>query len=366
MSPKSAAFAAAAAYAVVADAQMYTNPVLARDFPDPTVMRGNDGNFYAYATMGSGHRLQVAASPNLIDWTYHGEALDAPSWLGPNSWAPDVQFHDGLYYMYYAGSNGTSGNMCIGVATSKNPLGPFTDARGGSPMYCDPSFEAIDPKSYDDPASGNTYMYFGSDFYPLHAIQLSSNRTSIAVGAVATIVLQPNASSAYENLIEGSWLHLDDAGWYNLFYSGDNCCGANARYAVMVARSASPTGPFERLGTADGSGSSIILSEDTGNTGFVAPGHNSLVVDDAGQVWMYYHAYATGTNVGGPRMLMMDRVWFNSTTGTSTSSNGNSGKGSPDASAPWPSLGNGGQPSSTPQQGPVVKKTTTAQKVALK
>ena len=40
----------------------------------------------------------------------------------------------------------------------------------------------------------------------------------------------------YQRLVEGAWVHRRD-GWYYLFYSGDNCCGPNAHYATLVARS---------------------------------------------------------------------------------------------------------------------------------
>jgi hypothetical protein len=52
--------------AVASAAAAYKNPVLPMDFPDPTVVKGLDGNYYAYATMGNGHRLQVAASADLV------------------------------------------------------------------------------------------------------------------------------------------------------------------------------------------------------------------------------------------------------------------------------------------------------------
>ena len=45
--------------------------------------------------------------------------------------------------------------------------------------------------------------------------------------------------------------------FYYLFYSGDNCCGPKAHYAVMVARSRSATGPFETLATATGAPNSV-------------------------------------------------------------------------------------------------------------
>lgn len=94
-----------------------------------------------------------------MTWTYHGEVLSPPSWMGPNSWAPDVSLHDGEYFMYFAAS-GPNNVMCLTVATSAAPLGPFQVLTGG-PLLCSNTthpFGALDPKSWDDPATGKTYL----------------------------------------------------------------------------------------------------------------------------------------------------------------------------------------------------------------
>ena len=72
-------------------------------------------------------------------------------------------------------------------------------------------------------------------------------------------------------------------GYYYLFYSGDNCCGKGAHYAVMVARSRSATGPFEARAGA--------ILEARGS--WHAPGHNSVVEDERGDSWIVYHAVDT-------------------------------------------------------------------------
>ena len=94
---------------VAAQSARSVNPVLNKDFPDPSVARAANGTFYAYATMGNGHHLQVASSPNLVNWTYLGEAMPRPpNWTsGGCFWAPDVQRHGDTFFMYYAASTKT-------------------------------------------------------------------------------------------------------------------------------------------------------------------------------------------------------------------------------------------------------------------
>lgn len=41
----------------------------------------------------------------------------------------------------------------IGVATALSARGPFVDT--GVPLLCGTQFETLDPKSFDDPATGN-------------------------------------------------------------------------------------------------------------------------------------------------------------------------------------------------------------------
>ena len=116
----------------------------------------------------------------------------------------------------------------------------------GHPLQCGKEFINIDPMAFDDPVSGKHLLYWGSGFAPIKVQELSRDRMSFAPGSVHRDLVWPAPSrNSFPALVEGAWVvHRD--GRYYLFYSGDNCCGAKANYAVMVARSNSPLGPFER------------------------------------------------------------------------------------------------------------------------
>lgn len=269
------------------------NPVNNFNFPDPTVINVN-GNYYAYATNsmhdGKMINIQVASSKDLFNWKYEGDALPRkPEWASHTQryWAPDVLFDSGLheYVMYYsAQNNDTSLNMCIGVAFAKAPTGPFIDS--GSPILQGKDFSNIDPMAMIDPKTGKKLLYWGSDFAPLKVRELNDDWKSFKAGSFPTPIMFPGKEKEYSKLIEGSWVDYHD-GKYYLYYSGDNCCGDNANYAVMVARADNAFGPFERLGEANGSGSSVILEKDKN---WFAPGHNSIVRDNKGNTWIAYHA----------------------------------------------------------------------------
>jgi len=298
----------------------YANPVLDADFPDPAVLRAPDGSYYAYATQTQrdGHwiNIQVARSSDLAHWNDLGDALGAkPAWASTTQdfWAPHVVRDGARYIMYFSAKPNTSDErhgLCLGVATSASPAGPFTDM--GHPLQCGEGFVNIDPMAFDDPATGKHLLYWGSGFKPIKVQELAPNRMEFARGSASKDLVWPNPSKGlFPVLVEGAWL-LRHAGFYYLFYSGDNCCGIKANYAVMVARSRSATGPFQTLEQATGKLHSIILAK-RGN--WIAPGHNSIVSDRFGQEWIVYHAVdirrpreSATDEINTRRVMLIDRI----------------------------------------------------------
>ena len=150
--------------------------------------------------------------------------------------------------------------MCIGVAFSKNPAGPFIDK--GSPILQGKGFANIDPMAMIDPKTKKKVLYWGSDFAPIRVQELNNDWKSFKKETTAKPVLFPDKEKEYSKLIEGAWVDYHD-GKYYLYYSGDNCCGDRANYAVMVARADNAFGPFETLGQSKGTANSVILEKDS-------------------------------------------------------------------------------------------------------
>ena len=86
-------------------------------------------------------------------------------------------------------------------------------------------------------------------------------------------------------MLKYAWVDIHD-GKYYLYYSGDNCCGEKAHYAVMFARADYAMEPYTSIGETKGTGSSVILELDWA---WLAPGHNSIVADCKGNKWIIYH-----------------------------------------------------------------------------
>ncbi|HEX8392608.1 MAG TPA: glycoside hydrolase family 43 protein [Longimicrobium sp.] len=324
-------------------ANEYVNPVLDNDFPDPAVMRSSDGWFYAFATQTTSFRVQVSRSKDLVNWSAVSEALPTrPAWASQsqNFWAPDVIERDGKYVMYFstqidaAQRQRPDHGFCIGMATAATAAGPYTDS--GQPVVCGPSFTTIDPMAFDDPQTGKRLLFWGSAGSPLVVQELAADRRSFVPGTTPTPVVQVRngGPAGYDQgLIEGPWVTFEN-GFYYLYFSGNSCCGANARYAVLVARSTSATGPYTVLTGPDGAAQPVLQAGGK----WLAPGHNGVIRDAAGVEWMLYHAIDSsrpfllpGNTDISRRPLLLDRIRY---------VNG------------WPVVGNSTLPTTTPQPRP--------------
>lgn len=270
----------------------YTNPVLDADFPDPSTVFAPDGWYYAYSsqhtTKDRWAHVPVARSRDFVTWRLLGDAMpNRPAWSQQQwefAWAPHVIEEDGTYYLYYSAMPDTRVGMCIGVATSSRPEGPFADC--GAPLAGGRGYITIDPMAFRDPVSGRSFLYWGADSWPLYVQELAPDLVSFLPDTVPLPILYPDSTLPYEQLVEGAFLRFRD-GLYYLFYSGDDFGGDPANYAVSVARATSPLGPFVKMADATGRGSSVILER---NARWDAPGHNSIMTDAAGQDWIVYHA----------------------------------------------------------------------------
>ena len=278
---------------------VYHNPVINYSLPDPSVIRGEDGYFYLYATENI-RNLPIHRSKNLVDWEYVGTAFtnDTRPNFEPKGglWAPDINKIGDKYVLYYSmsvwGGEWTCG---IGCATADKPEGPFKDH---GKMFRSNEINvqnSIDPFYMED--GGKKYLFWGS-FRGIYGIELSDDGLSIKKGAK----LRQVAGTAYE----GTYIHKKD-GYYYFFASIGTCCeGLKSTYTTVVGRSKKLFGPY-----VDKSGKKMLDNHHEvlihKNDAFVGTGHNSeIVTDKAGNDWMFYHAVST-KNPGG-RVLMMDKV----------------------------------------------------------
>jgi arabinan endo-1,5-alpha-L-arabinosidase len=286
------------------------------------------------------HNVPMFSSTDLVHWNYAGDAFPSkPSWVTGFLWAPDVVYRNGQYLLYFTASdtNLPGGGSAIGVATSSSPTGPWRVS--DTPVVPPTDSPTAPGRRWEfDPeviyAGGTGYIYFGSYFGGVYARQLAADGMTSIAGTERQI--------AIDNRYEGTFIVRHD-GWYYFMGSATNCCnGPLTGYAVFVARSRSPLGPFvDRHGVsilAGRVGGTPLLTQN-GNR-WVGPGHNAVITDYSGQQWIVYHAvdrndpYYAGDVGYTKRPALIDPL---------------------DWRGGWPVVRGGRGPSDSPQPGPAAQ-----------
>jgi arabinan endo-1,5-alpha-L-arabinosidase len=158
------------------DDTKYRNPVVGYSLPDPTVIRASDGMFYLYATEDT-RNTPILQSADLVSWKFVGTAFtnqSRPSFEPRGGiWAPDINYINGQFVMYYSmsvwGGEWTCG---IGAAVSDKPEGPFTD-KGKLFRSNEINVQnSIDPFFIED--GGKKYLFWGS-FHGIFAVELADD-----------------------------------------------------------------------------------------------------------------------------------------------------------------------------------------------
>lgn len=311
----------------------YTNPVsvfgesgvlYTGQVADPSVVRADDGYFYCFGTGGI-----MLRSEDGCDWfVYKNNVIPRPTWGDtyydgkiPGLWAPDVVKIKDKWFYYYSLS--AWGGACgIGYAVADSITGPYEDKgrlfdsgeMGGE--YSIGVNNAIDPQVFVDD-DGSVYMVFGS-FRGIYIIELTDDgmacKESVAYQKENKHIIAGAPTSWDGAQYEGSYIFKKDGYYYYMGSTGSCCEGANSTYNVRVARSQNIFGPYldsDRCNIRMSSGTTtygdLVVYSKASNIDVKGPGHNSVIKDDAGNYWIYAHAYLSTDNYG-TRHLMMDKL----------------------------------------------------------
>lgn len=268
----------------------YSNPVINQDFPDPNCIKVAD-TFYVFATNfgemeASRSHVQLATTNDLVTYQLQPDALPKlPSWAKTGkTWAPNVtHVHttDGsLFVLYFVARDTQSDKQAIGVATSKNPEGPYQSHDPAPVIIQADQGGSIDSSVFTD-SNGKRWLLFKND--------------GNAVNQATYIYLRPLSSDALQfagdkqvliqndqrwegKVIEAPfmWKH---AGRYYLFYSGNSY--QSPEYAVGYAVADHITGPYHKHPQ------SVLKSDGA----VVGPGACCIVRGPNDTEWMLYHSW---------------------------------------------------------------------------
>jgi len=288
---------------------------------DPVMAKEGD-TYYVYST---GPGITFYSSQNMLDWKSEGRIFkEKPTWaqaaapdFNGHVWAPDVQFHQGKYYLYYSVSGFGKNASAIGVATNTT-LNPHASnyhwQDHGLVIKSIPGrddWNAIDPNIAED-NQGQGWMVFGSFWGGIKLVKLNDDWTQVKepqewhTVARRAVTISAHEGTAGPQEIEAPFIFKKN-NYYYLFVSWGLCCqGPKSTYRLMIGRSNSITGPYldkEGHDLASGGGSLVI----GGTSEWKALGHNSAYSMD-GKDYLVLHAYETADNYL-QKLKIMEMHW---------------------------------------------------------
>ena len=289
---------------------------------DPVMIKQGD----TYYMMCTGVGITVYSSKDMKNWKHEKPVFDkAPVWavkavpgFKGHIWAPDISFHNGQYYLYYAVSAFGKNTSCIGVAVNKtldsaspdfkwHDLGKVIQSVPGRDMW-----NAIDPNLIIDDQH-TPYLVFGSFWEGMKLVKLNTDLTTVAQPEEwRTVARRPRDFSLSEDsagnaAIEAPFIFKKDK-YYYLFVSWDYCCRAEkSNYKVVVGRSEKVTGTYlDKNGVSMYQGGGSLIIEGDGKNWFGA-GHNSVYTFD-GKDYMVYHGY-DAKDKGRSKLIVEELKW---------------------------------------------------------
>ncbi len=267
---------------VAAQDKTYQNPLLdpargeGEQFGDPFVLRYN-GKYYFYHTAS---QLNCWESEDLVNWTYVGACTENELFRG--SWAPEVRYYNGLFYMTTTGPDG-EGDY---ILTSESPTGPFEI----SASYINTNFDT--DIFIDD--NGDWYMYFPYTGDTIRGLEMSDTLT-------------PNHFTLTDlglNVGDGAWTEgpmvIKHKDTYFMTYCGGGVSGPG--YQIYYATS---TG--DMFNFVPGENNPILLNTDL--TTYPGLGHSSMVTGpNLDSLYKIYHSMPWREQ---PRTMMIDPLYIN-------------------------------------------------------
>lgn len=280
---------------------------------DPSMVRRSDGTYVLISTAPG---LAIRTSTDRVNFSYAGLVWPSgASWTDAytgtsngNLWAPDISYHNGKYYLYYAASSFGSNNSAIFLATSTTAMpGTWTNQGVVYSTTTSSDHNAIDPNLYVAP-NGSWYLSLGSFWTGLKMIRLdaATGLRHATDTTVSSLAARPGSTALEAPQI------VKHGSYYYLFMSWDSCCqGASSTYRVMVGRSKHLTSGYvdaDGVALVDGGGTEVLASHGR----YVGPGGQSVLTDVDGDllVYHYYDGADSGTAKLGINLLGWDSsVW---------------------------------------------------------
>jgi arabinan endo-1,5-alpha-L-arabinosidase len=288
---------------------------------DPAMVKEGD----TYYLFSSGPGIMFYTSQDMTHWKLGGRVITGmPSWakgvttrFDGREWAPDICYHDGKYYLYYAVSAPAENDSAIGLVVNKtlDPSAPDYQWEDQGIVLRSVTgrdlWNAIDPNIIVG-EDGTPWMDFGSFWGGIKLVKLDSNWKTIAkpeewysIAKRERSVLEDDRSPGSAQ-IEGPFIYKK-GDYYYLFVSWGLCCrGKDSTYKIMVGRSRHVCGPYldkDGISMTEGGGSLLL----TGDKDWAGQGGCSAYTF-GGADYLVFHAYETADD-GLQKLRIAELKW---------------------------------------------------------
>jgi beta-xylosidase len=261
---------------------------------DPSAHVWKDGKMYVYGSLDDSPNYycsktyHVLSTSDMKNWTLtknsfaSAGANDALTYSDDFLYAPDAQYANGKYYLYYCLASRKSTE---GVAVSQSPLGSFNDAKTINTN----GINQIDPCVFIDD-DGQAYYIWGQ--FTAKMAKLKPNMVEID-----STTIRDNIVTEKEHLFHEGGYMVKRKGIYYFVYSGLSV--KDMPTCISYATSKSPWGPFKYGG--------IIINNDGCDPGNWN-NHGSLVEFEK-QWYVFYHRATHNSNT--MRKACVKKIYFN-------------------------------------------------------
>lgn len=271
-----------------ASTQTYRNPILPGDHPDPSLIRVGDEFYLTCSTFISYPGLVIYRSRDLLSWSPICAALHLN--IG-SVFAPDLVYHEGQFYIYFA-ALGDSGmiNYVIKAGSIEGPWSQPVDL--GIEGFIDPGHAVGE--------DGRRYLFLNG----VYRVPISDDGLS-ALGK-AEFVCHP-------------WKYPDDwvvemyapegpkilrrAEYFYMISAVGGTAGPPTSHMVVVSRSRSIHGPWEECPN------NPIIRTWSAEEAWWSRGHATFIEDLDGSWWAVYHGYEKGFWTLGRQTLLEPIQW---------------------------------------------------------
>ncbi len=261
----------------------YPFPIVRGDYPDPTMVRVGADYYLTHSCNPYAPGLLVWHSRSLTDWQPVGPALTD---YDGDIWAPDIVYHDGLFYIYYTTSGGNH------VVTAPRAEGPWSRPVNLHVPHIDPGHIAL--------PDGRRFLFLSGG----HRVELTPDGLT-AKGNVEKVYAGwpiPSGWRIEGEALEGPKLLLRD-GWHYLLSAEGGTAGCATSHMVVVARARSIDGPWENAPR------NPLLRTASRDELWWSRGHGTLIDTPDGDWWIVTHAYRNGFHTLGRHTLIEPIVW---------------------------------------------------------